>query len=208
MQKGQTAVLVVLGILILGIVAGGAYYFGKSQVAKPQQQNAVITSQTSQLTPASSPSPVDETANWKAYKDSKYAYSFKYPNTWYLVSVEGDQKLYNVPPETAGPAYEISFFVAPISRGINLSDRIGAGKEVADKVFEEKTGDYNLGNVSGAKIKTEVLSGSQTDAVPTIGVKIALNTLEVLYVEMICTESNCTTIDELFDQILSSLRLK
>lgn len=38
MQKGQAPILILVGVLILVLVAGGVYYFGKSQVSKPQTQ--------------------------------------------------------------------------------------------------------------------------------------------------------------------------
>ncbi|MBI4035555.1 hypothetical protein HY383_01275 [Candidatus Daviesbacteria bacterium] len=79
MQKGFASVLVLIGILVLTAVAGGAYYLGKSQVTKPQPQNPVVVS----------PTP-DETANWKTYT-SQYGYSFKYPESWGATESVGDE---------------------------------------------------------------------------------------------------------------------
>ncbi|MBI2330215.1 hypothetical protein HYU94_02410 [Candidatus Daviesbacteria bacterium] len=64
-QKGFTLILVIIGILVLAAVAGGAYYFGKSQISQPT------------ITPASSP---DETANWKTYTNTEYGYLVRYPS--------------------------------------------------------------------------------------------------------------------------------
>lgn len=76
-QKGFSVIYILVGILIIAGIAGGAYYFGKSQSNKPtaitQSPTPVITFQTPQLTP----SPVDETANWKTYTEGNY--SVKYP---------------------------------------------------------------------------------------------------------------------------------
>lgn len=86
MQKGFTPVLVLVGILVLIAVAGGAYYLGKSQT--PKSQNQVVVSQTPQpaSTPQSSSAP-DEIANWKIYINDKY--TFKYPSDWILLT--GDE---------------------------------------------------------------------------------------------------------------------
>ncbi|MBI2018289.1 hypothetical protein HYS96_01145 [Candidatus Daviesbacteria bacterium] len=70
MQKGQVQIILI-GILVLAVVAAGAYYLGRQTTPKPSLA-PVITSQT----PQPSPSPTDETANWKTY-------TFKNPNIPY-----------------------------------------------------------------------------------------------------------------------------
>lgn len=52
MQKGFAPIIILVGIVVLAGVAGGAYYFGKSQAPKPQLPNPVVTSQASQVTPS------------------------------------------------------------------------------------------------------------------------------------------------------------
>lgn len=75
MQKGFSGIIILIVILILAGLAG-AYYFGKTQVPKPQPQTII---------PSSSP---DETANWKTYTNNKYKYQFKYPPAWEQTLVE------------------------------------------------------------------------------------------------------------------------
>lgn len=70
MQKGQVQIILI-GILVIAVLVGGAYYLGKQTTSKPQ--NSVVTS----VSPTPAP---DETANWKTYK-SQYM-SFQYPTTW------------------------------------------------------------------------------------------------------------------------------
>lgn len=88
-QKGLGAIYILVGVLILGLVAGGAYYLGKQ--ATPKSSPAPIVSQTPQPTPTpdASPAPTGagETANWKAYTSAKAKYSFKYPTEWPLVNI-------------------------------------------------------------------------------------------------------------------------
>lgn len=80
-QKGQSAILMLLGILILVGVAGGAYFLGSQTPPKPQ--NPVVTSspQSTMVSQNIPSSVVDETVNWKTYTSTKYGYSFKYPDS-------------------------------------------------------------------------------------------------------------------------------
>lgn len=91
--------MVLIGIVIIMVIAGGAYFFGKSQA--PKSQNSVIISQTSQPTITSQPAPIpDETANWETYTNTKYGFSLKYPPDWYAwnsgnqVAVSEDDSIY------------------------------------------------------------------------------------------------------------------
>lgn len=83
MQKGFVQ-FIVLGVVILAIVAAGAFYLGK-QISKqpvssqPGKQNQVVTSQS---TPSST-SVVDETANWKTYTNTKFGIKFEHPTEYY-----------------------------------------------------------------------------------------------------------------------------
>lgn len=52
-QAGFAPVLVLIGIMVIMAIAGGAYYFGKSQTPKPQSQNLMASSQPS-VTPTTS----------------------------------------------------------------------------------------------------------------------------------------------------------
>lgn len=58
-QKGFSSLFIILGIILAIGIAGGAYYFGKSQSAKPEalpSPNPVVTSRAT-LAPLPSPSP-------------------------------------------------------------------------------------------------------------------------------------------------------
>ena len=73
MQKGQVLIFLLVGILIIAGI-GGAFYLGRQTTPKSSTIPAV-TSQTPQPTP----SPSDETANWKIYSNRKLGVEFKYP---------------------------------------------------------------------------------------------------------------------------------
>ncbi|MBI4066755.1 hypothetical protein HY407_00070 [Candidatus Gottesmanbacteria bacterium] len=73
--------LVLGGIIVIGIIATGAYFLAKSQ--KPSSSPSNPPSPSSPQLPIS-PSP-DPTANWKTYAHS--AFTFKYPINWYFQEV-------------------------------------------------------------------------------------------------------------------------
>ena len=78
MQKGQTGIFILVGILIIAVLVGGAYYLGKSVSLKPSPAPVV----TSQITPTPDVSPAPtgegETANWKTYTNTTYNFQIKY----------------------------------------------------------------------------------------------------------------------------------
>lgn len=78
-QKGQLTIFILVGILVLAGVAGGAYFLGKSGQSKPGQ-----TVSQSQPTPQPTSGPQashipDPTANWKTYTNAKVGFQVKYP---------------------------------------------------------------------------------------------------------------------------------
>lgn len=85
-QKGFGVIYILVGVLILSFVAGGAYFLGKSSEPKP---STPVVSQTPQPTPSPTP---DETVNWKTYTDVKNGFELKYPSNAEVSS----QKLYSM----------------------------------------------------------------------------------------------------------------
>ncbi|MBI2020732.1 hypothetical protein HYS94_04985 [Candidatus Daviesbacteria bacterium] len=72
MQKGFAPLLIIVGILVVGLIAGGAYYLGSVGAPKPQTP---VVNQTPQPT-------ADETANWKTYTNENLEFTIKYPSDW------------------------------------------------------------------------------------------------------------------------------
>lgn len=85
MQKGFVQ-FIILGVVVLAVVAAGAFYLGRTTQKPTSPQNPVV-SETPNPSPTSSASPtptgIDETANWKTYTNTKEGYSIKYPLSWY-----------------------------------------------------------------------------------------------------------------------------
>ncbi len=91
MQRGFAPILILVGILILGLVAGGVYYSWTGKSANPIPPPTPVVTSVSQPSSASQATPIpspdsDETANWKTYTDSTLVASFKYPSNWTLNS--------------------------------------------------------------------------------------------------------------------------
>lgn len=87
-QRGFSAILILAGVLIMAVVVGGAYYFGRQTVSKSQSQNPIVVSTpqtTSQPSPVSSPNQSDETVTWQVYNDPKGIFSIKYPQNWQFI---------------------------------------------------------------------------------------------------------------------------
>lgn len=88
MQKGSIQ-LIVIGIVVLVIVAAGAFYLGK-QVSTPKPQSQTSTTQPTISQPSPSPTP-DETANWKTYTNQGLGFTIKYLP---VLSIVNDSKEY------------------------------------------------------------------------------------------------------------------
>lgn len=85
-QKQSNLSLIILSLLVLILVGVGGFilarypYAPKTEVPVPSQPPVATPAPTQSPFGTSSVSiPTDETAGWKTYSNSKYAFSFKYP---------------------------------------------------------------------------------------------------------------------------------
>lgn len=88
------------GLVVLVIVAVTSFLFGRASVRSLSVDQISPTPTTAIPTP-------DPTADWKTYTNSKYQYSFKYPNDW-LLFTEGESEV----------------LTNPITKGEGLGDKI------------------------------------------------------------------------------------
>lgn len=153
MQKGQTLVYILVGILVIGLVAGGAYYLGKSwfleqQISKLKacKQDTKVCSDGSTVG-RTSPSCefakcLDEilqekTATWNKYENQKFGLSFKYPQN-YLVeeSKYENENLYQLRINSKPtPAPSAQYLVVLVNILINKSNSQDTSEEVGSYKF-------------------------------------------------------------------------
>jgi hypothetical protein len=103
---------VILGVVILlTVVAGGAYYLGTKSTRLSESQSTQITqnpttapvvNNTNDSTPTMAPT-VNEFSNWKTYTNTAFKYTLKYPVDW-QIGVKG-----NADPNT----FPSPFFSSP-----------------------------------------------------------------------------------------------
>lgn len=79
-------------VILLAVLSVGGYFVLNNN------------KKVAEVVPTATPTPVDETANWKTYMNSKYGFEFKYPDNWtlseensstanYIYLKNGDEKL-------------------------------------------------------------------------------------------------------------------
>lgn len=92
-EKGFTPILLLVGFLLIVAVAGGAYYFGKSQSVRPEAVSTPNPTITSQVIPSPSTAITSATSlatAWSGrlnlYSDSTLGISFQYP-AFFIVNV-------------------------------------------------------------------------------------------------------------------------
>src|SRR5260221_2136729 len=86
-ERGFTPLVIILGLVFILGIAGGVYYLGTQKQTQPQMQSnpattALPTLKRGQSQDLASTSAIDSTANWKAYTNTQYGFSVKYPSGW------------------------------------------------------------------------------------------------------------------------------
>lgn len=118
-MKGFVPIILVLVVVILVGLAGGAYLLlrpnatSKSQTVVTQIKPSPVVSPT----PAAS---TDETANWKTYTDPYYNFTLKYPSNWYTSKL----------PRYPDTEYETEFTEIPYDQIIPGGENPKTGKGV------------------------------------------------------------------------------
>lgn len=82
-EKGFAPLSIILGILVILVIAGGAYYFG----TKPAHS------------PASSPPSTNVVSDWQTYTNLKYKFSIQYPADWVLVPFASEDIIPGLKPK-------------------------------------------------------------------------------------------------------------
>ena len=164
-QKGFVELLII-GIVLLLAVAGGAYYFGT------QKSQAPVTSSPSPIAQVSLlPTPIpDETANpdsiganWKTYTDSKYNYSINYPPDWKTETME--YGVYLGKASVGGYAYgEASVGVGVLPSTLSIEEYLSRYNNSFSGSSPKRVGTFTIGGSLGEKWDINTYQSPNTDS--------------------------------------------
>lgn len=167
-QQGFGLVEILVGVLILVLVGGGAYYLGA-------QKNKTSEERLSEHNPVIVPSQ-DETSDWKIYTISEYGFSFKYPADWKLskeifIGVPGEVTV--IPPEeinTQAYRTEIAITSPQESTRYSLDTQQEFDEWIAKRPSDGegqrlfKVADRLVDNIKAVEFVSRALPGDQTEA--------------------------------------------
>lgn len=122
-QKGFAPIILLVGILVTVVIAGGAYYLGTLKT-NSKVVNPVVTYQVSpfpsaspvkvcnmlcvkgshcdngQCVPDQTTSPSADTSGWKTYTNTTYGYSLKYPPSYTVPNQQSDREISQLGKDT------------------------------------------------------------------------------------------------------------
>lgn len=186
MQKGQTLIFILVGILILAAVVGGAYYLRRSTSPKISPSPVVSTN------PQSSPSQVDEASNWKTYTTTKFR--FKYPVNFSVEEREKD--FFVIVPVGIQSAPQQGISIDARLNG-NLADFFQAVEATKKDLVDIKVETIN----NGTKITGKVGYGfGQGTKVVTVLLKYGTGAISI---EKIQSDNSIS--QEIFDKLVASI---
>jgi hypothetical protein len=97
MLKNSIGIIAVLVV----VVGGGILAYQYSYITKKEQPN--IQTQTNETPETETPAPITESSDWKKYTDNNFGYSFYYPKTWKVSSIDSRVTITNFGPTRNEP---------------------------------------------------------------------------------------------------------
>lgn len=198
--------MVLIGILVLSLVVGGVYYFGKLQTP----QITPVPSSTSNT--SREPNASVETANWKTYQFTKpkeyrlnqYAFSIKYPSNWTFkeLPLNPQESAYKLIFLSPGKTY-IDFDIGPSDNVLTFRSQIDNMKGYIEKPKEETlqiTGFDQSIKLSGVLKPTATPEGTEYDFQ-----MIFLKKDDLIY-SLSLSQSSQENYVTVFNQILSTFK--
>lgn len=225
MQKGFARIIIILGIVLLLGIVGGAYYFGKLSIrpsANPKActEEAKICSNGSsvgrtgpncEFSPCPTANLDSVVANWKVYTNTKYNFSFQYPPDYKInetnISVnsklESSAIILSVEPTNFTGSYVtedpgIYFIVTRVDKNTIIRNR-----------FDKSTG-YEFIKVGSyeAAVKNILITSTYTGELP-VGYKakqVYIKKDDLIYEIESGNIHDPDSIIKIFDQVISTFK--
>ncbi len=157
-KKFNRIIIFLIFFVVIAIVGIGAYALGtKNQPKTPTSSPVAVIQPT--------PTP-DLTANWKTYTDDKYKFSFKYPDSWVIKTLDSEQYLTTVelsPIENQeAPVWAMSIELSKQTYESEIkTQKVANGQEINVGGIKGLSGPYNT-SPSGWTGKGIVMPYKQT----------------------------------------------
>lgn len=196
MQKGFTPIQIILGVLILTLIAGGAYWFGSKkaptleETVARQNPNAPFVSPTPKP-PSDKPLPSfmpDETLNWKTISGKDY--EFKIPPSW-------EEKLKDNNQEFVISSSMGKIEIWRRTKEIGITIETWFSNDLATAPDYDKSS-YSISIHSGKKVLTNTKTGQQPMYI------IELNNHEILHITLSGMDNK--KLITVFNQVLSTFK--
>ena len=138
-QKGISSILIIVGVLVLGGVSYGAYYWWQKQ---------------------------NETASWQTYRNEEYGFEVEYPEEWEVLIAKTEDSIFTTfyfkDFKSGSPQNEylmISISIGPNSKGLIIDEWLTI--ETNKKPVYQKTGEAIVGGQKALILNTSpAVSGS------------------------------------------------
>jgi len=204
-SSGSKLIPIILGIAAVVIIAIGAYALGTKQTQVPVQNV------TQAVQP--SPTPIDETANWKTYENTKGQYSFKYPSDWELkeeTTVGNDIPVISISPKVTPCPTNVNPLTCEYSHVISILT-INNPKNLSIEEYNRQFYSVNPGEkdfVQYMPITVGGIEGSRTSDIPgrftedKVFIKRGQRIYQITHLQSTGKEISSET----FDQILATFQ--
>lgn len=173
-QRGFGLIFSTIGIFIVLVIIGGAYYLGTKQ--NTSKNTGIFNSEIKKLpgfSPTALPTTLDIPSNWKSYSSKQYGYSFSFPQNWDILHDTMDELMVaNYQPEVGsggidpekdkGKGY-IRFYMDKDYKGVmNLNDYVKSNLVDREQNYgkkEYKLSELSIGGKKAMQVETDYKFG-------------------------------------------------
>ena len=155
-QKGFVLLYILIGILILIGIAGGAYYLWAQEYRRthPIGPLPIVVPENIPLSRN-----IDETATWKTYTNTEYGFSIKYPDfITYKEKLFNDVTFYYKIDDEDIPENKYDF-PSYFTKGLGILFRTGPAEQAASSELPNRPQEkVQINNSEGVRIKDSLFN--------------------------------------------------